>query len=200
MAHLRKLKTKKHILNLIIILVCGIINGQVQIKGTVLSEMTGKIPESTVYVKELKTKQPLVQADSLGQFEIGHLEPNKEYLIEISGFGFDKQTFPVKTNDGNTSELFLIKADCGFDAKKAETDWNNGNPRLLLFGSIAPIANSKSDIRFENKYKIKYYDFGCTPPAMDCLKLYNERIFELMDKKYGKIWRQKVRKDVEYLN
>ena len=54
--------------------------------------------------------------------------------------------------------------------------------------------------KFERKYKIDYFDFGCTPAPSDCIKEYNEKVFELLDKKYGKEWRKNVRKDVEYLN
>ena len=50
------------------------------------------------------------------------------------------------------------------------------------------------------KYKIDYFDFGCTPAPSDCIKEYNEKVFELLDKKNGKEWRKNVRKDVEYLN
>ena len=177
----------------------GFINAQVEIRGKVISELTGKTPDSEIYIKELLTKQPRIKADSLGSFKIEYLEPNKIYIVEISAFGFPSQKFNIKTNKGITNEFFFLRAECEFDVEKAESDWKNGTPKLLLFGSIAPIGNSKFDNRFEKKYRIKYFDFGCTPPAMDCMKLYNERIFKLMDEKYGNKWREKVRKDVEYL-
>ncbi|WP_029038832.1 FEKKY domain-containing protein [Salinimicrobium xinjiangense] len=191
---------KKEILTLIMIMTCGLISAQVEIRGTVLSELTGMKPEADIYIEVLKSRHPGTMADSLGKFRLEYLEPNKEYLLKISAFGFPTQEFEAITNTGITNELFLLKAECEFDAEKADSDWKNGKPKLLLFGSIAPVANTKADERFERNYKIEYYDFGCTPPAMDCLKLYNERIFELMDEKYGKEWRKKVRPDVEYLN
>ena len=152
------------------------------------------------YVKELITKQPSTMADSLGNFRIEYLEPNKNYVIEISAFGYGNQKFDVKTKSGINNVTFELKAECGYSAERAESDWKNGKASLLLFGSIAPIANSPADKRFEKKYGIRYYDFGCTPPISECIKEYNERIFKLMDEKYGMKWRNKVRSDVEYLN
>ena len=182
------------------IMICGLTSAQVEIRGTVLSELTAMKPDADIYIEVLQSRHPGTIADSLGKFRLEYLEPNKEYLLKISAFGFPTQEFEVVTSTGIANELFLLKAECEFDAEKADSDWQNRTPKLLLFGSIAPVANTKADQRFEKKYKIKYYDFGCTPPAMDCLKLYNERIFELMDEKYGKEWRKKVRPDVEYLN
>ncbi|MFC0603295.1 FEKKY domain-containing protein [Winogradskyella pulchriflava] len=190
----------KTIIKLNLILVCGISFGQTEIKGKVISEISGKMPISEIYVQELVTKQPLTMADSLGNFRIEYLEPNKNYIIEINAIGYGKQTFNVKTKSGINNLTFELKADCEYNAERAETDWNNGNANLLLFGSIAPIANSPADNRFEKKFGIKYLDFGCEPPISECIKEYNERIFELMDKKYGMKWRKKVRSDVEYLN
>ncbi|AZQ44191.1 FEKKY domain-containing protein [Nonlabens ponticola] len=94
---------------------------------------------------------------------------------------------------------FELKADCEYNAERAESDWKNGTANLLLVGSIAPIANSPSGNRFEKRFKVKYFDFGCEPPISECIEQYNERIFELMDEKYGNKWREKVRSDVEYL-
>ena len=139
-------------------------------------------------------------ADSLGNFRIEYLEPNKNYVIEISAFGYGNQKFDVKTKSGINNVTFELKAECGYSAERAESDWKNGKASLLLFDSIAPIANSPADKRFEKKYGIRYYDFGCTPPISECIKEYNERIFKLMDEKYGMKWRNKVRSDVEYLN
>lgn len=196
----KRLNITKSIIKLTLILVCEISFGQTEIKGKVISGISGKMPISEIYVQELVTKQPLIMADSLANFRIEYLEPNKKYIIEISAFGYGKQTFDVKTKNGINNVTFELKADCEYNAERAETDWNNANANLLLFGSIAPIANSKADIRFEKKFGIKYLDFGCEPPISECIKEYNERIFELMDEKYGMKWRKKVRSDVEYLN
>lgn len=191
---------KKIFLKLTLILVCGLTYGQTEIDGKVISGITGEKPISEIYFKELITKQPLTFADSLGNFRIEYLEPNKKYVIEISAFGYGKQKFEVETKSGINNLTFELKADCEYNAEQAESDWKNGKPKLLLFGSIAPIGNTPSDNRFEKKFRIKYYDFGCEPPIDECIKIYNQRIFELMDEKYGKVWREKVRTDVEYLN
>mgnify|MGYP000486181877 CR=1 FL=1 len=196
----KNLNISKTLLNLILILVCGISFGQTEITGKVISGISGKIPISDIYVQELITKQPLIMADSLGNFRIEYLEPNKKYIVEISVFGYGKQKFDVQTKSGINNVTFELKADCKYNAERAESDWRNGKANLLLVGSIAPTANTSSDNRFEKKFGIKYFDFGCEPPIDECLKEYNERIFELMDKKYGMKWREKVRSDVEYLN
>ncbi|TPV31171.1 carboxypeptidase-like regulatory domain-containing protein [Paucihalobacter ruber] len=196
----KNLNISKTLLKLTLILVCGISYGQTQITGKVISGISGETPISDIYVQELITKQPLIMADSLGNFRIEYLEPNKKYIVEISVFGYGKQKFDVQTKREINNVTFELKADCEYNVERAEAEWKNGKANLLLVGSIAPIANTSYDNRFEKKFGIKYFDFGCEPPIEECLKEYNERIFELMDKKYGMKWREKVRSDVEYLN
>jgi hypothetical protein len=196
----KDLNISRYIIKLILILVCGISYGQTEIIGKVISGISGEKPISDIYVQELVTKQPLTIADSLGNFRIEYLEPNKKYVIEISAFGYGKQKFDFQTISGINNVTFELKADCEYSAERAESDWKNGIANLLLVGSIAPIGNSSSDNRFEKKFRIKYFDFGCEPPIDECIKQYNQRIFELMDKKYGMKWRKKVRSDVEHLN
>ena len=197
---MKNLNISKNIIKLILILVCGISFGQTEIIGKVISGISEEKPISDIYVQELITKQPLIIADSLGNFRIEYLESNKNYVIEISVFGYGKQKFDVQTKSGINNVTFELKADCEYNAERAESDWKNGKANLLLVGSIAPIANTSPDNRFEKKFGIKYFDYGCEPPIDECLKEYNQRIFELMDKKYGMKWRKKVRSDVEYLN
>src|SRR5690606_16499751 len=129
---------RKKILLLILFLICTITNGQVKIKGTVISELTGEKPEGTVYARDLDTGQLSVDTDSLGNFEIEYLEPFKEYIIEISAFGYDTQTFNIKTGPGITTGSFVLKLKCEYNTEKAESDWKNGKTKLLLVGSIAP--------------------------------------------------------------
>ena len=138
-----------------------------------LDELSNLTRKQNNDVKELITKQPLTFADSLGNFRIEYLEPNKKYVIEISAFGYGKQKFEVETKSGINNLTFELKADCEYNAEQAESDWKNGKPKLLLFGSIAPIGNTPSDNRFEKKFRIKYYDFGCEPPIDECIKIYN---------------------------
>lgn len=202
--HLNKnLNISKTLLKLTLILVCGISYSQVEINGYVKSSITDLRPISDVYIEQLKSGKPVLErmtmADSTGFFRIENLEPNKFYEIKLTAFGYKDQVFEIKTNDGITKTTLTLEAGCEYSKKQADKDWKNGKPKLLLAGSIAPIANSLPDTKFEKKYAMEYFDFGCSPPIEECIKIYNERIFELMDKKYGMKWRKKVRSDVEYL-
>ncbi len=91
----------------------------------------------------------MTMADSSGYFKLENLEPNKLYEIKISTFGYEDQVFEIKTNDGITKTTLILDAECEFSREKAESDWKNGQAKLLLIGSIAPIANSSTDNRFE---------------------------------------------------
>lgn len=140
-------------------------------------------------------KHPTSYSDENGSYIIEYLEPNKEYQIVLSIFGYDDQKFLVKTNDGITYKNFEVEPNCDW-IEKAKTDWKNNEAQFLLFGSIAPIMNTIADYKFEEEYNIQYYDFGCTPPAYECLVMYNEKIAEMMDEKFGKKWRKKARVDI----
>jgi len=185
-------------------LACGICFGQSEIIGTVKSDITNQKPNGNIYLEINDGKKSHVDrisiTDSLGVYQFKDLVPNKDYKIKIRIMGYDEQEFQVKTNDSVAKFDILLKGICGFvSLETAEKDWKKKKAKLYLVGGIAPIGNRKADSRFEKKYKIRYYDFGDTAPNMECIQVYNERIFELMDKKYGTEWRKKVRSDVEYL-
>ena len=72
----------------------------------------------------------------------------------------------------------------------------NGEAKLLLVGGIAPSAHRLLDQHFEEEFGIDYVDFGCVPSAFECIDSYNQQIFKLLDRTYGKRWRKRVRKDV----
>jgi hypothetical protein len=176
---------------------------QVTIGGSIKSAITDSLPISISYVEITNIDKPVLErmtmTDSLGLFKLDGLDPNKVYRIKVSTFGYTDQFFDVKANNKKLDTVLTIKGNCDYNREKAETDWKRGEAKLLLFGSIAPVANSKADSRFEKKFDVQYYDFGDSPPIQECMKIYNERIFELMDEKFGESWRKKVRKDVEFL-
>jgi hypothetical protein len=170
--------------------------GQVEIRGKVISELSKETLWYGYSIKPNIKEHPKSKPNESGEFVIKYLEPNKEYDIIISAVGYENQIFKVKTNDSITYKKFELKINCFYSAEKAEIDWENGKPQFLLIGSIAPIGNTRSDNKFEKKYKIDYYDFGCEISNYECIELYNQKISELMDKKYGKKWRKKARKDI----
>jgi len=200
----KNLNIIKNLLNLTLLLVCGICFGQSEIIGTIKSDITNQKPNGNIYFEINDGKKSQVDrmtiADSVGIFHFKNLEPNKLYKIKVQLMGYETQEFKVETNDKIQNVELTLKGVCGFvSLETAENDWKKKKAKLYLVGGIAPIGNRKADNRFEKKYKISYYDFGDTAPNMECIQVYNERIFELMDEKYGTEWRKKVRSDVEYL-
>ncbi|MFH4966537.1 hypothetical protein V8G69_16165 [Gaetbulibacter sp. M235] len=194
----------KKLIKLTLILVCGISFGQSKIVGKIKSDITNDKPYGNIYLEINNGNKSQVDrmtiADSIGIFQFNNLEPNKTYKIKVQLMGYEDQEFEVKTNENIQNVDLTLKGICGFvSLETAEKDWKKNKAKLYLVGGIAPVGNRKEDYRFEKKYKIKYYDFGDTAPNMECIQIYNERIFELMDEKYGTEWRKKVRSDVEYL-
>ena len=106
----------------------------------------------------------------------------------------------IDSDKQSTHNLVLYgNIDCEVDQFVAEKDIQNNNIRLITIGGVVPIANTYLDNDFERKYKLKYFDYGDTPPFFDCVKKYNEVIFKFLDAKYGIQWRVNVRRDVEGL-
>jgi hypothetical protein len=148
----------------------------------------------TVCIKD--NPKSIVNIDSFGRFSMKNLKEGQYKIIvfDIAHKPFDTIiSIPQNNINGLT---IALECDCmGFDKNTAKKDIENRKPKLLLFGSIAPIIY-KNQEKFEKKYKIKYEDFGCMPPQMECIEAYNQFIFEYLDKTFGKKWRKDVREDV----
>ncbi len=200
----KSLLVKLLVLNLSAFLIQKPAHGQSEVVGFVKSSITGLKPITDVVVEVVNLKKPITErikkTDSLGFFRLENLEANKKYVLKVTAYGYGKQVFEINTEPGITETVLTLKAGCDFDKVQAENDWKSGVPKLLLVGSVAPVANTRADLRFEKKFGIRYHDFGCSPVIGECIKAYNERIFQLLDQQYGKSWRKKVRVDTEYLN
>jgi hypothetical protein len=77
----------------------------------------------------------------------------------------------------------------------AKKDIATGTPFLLLHSGISPVVYS-SDGKFEEKYKVYYYESGCTGPTEKFAIEYNRIIFEYLTNLYGGKWKAEIRKDV----
>lgn len=144
---------------------------------------------------QIKPTYKVSISDSLGNFHFENLKPGK-YNLQVIGFGYQNLDTLVTLENESLEDLnLLIVANCEVNREIAERDIKKKKPKLLLVGSIAPVVYP-DQYKFEKKFKIEYYDFGCVTPANECIIQYNERIFEYLDEKYGKSWRKEVRTDV----
>ncbi len=171
-----------------------------EIKGKVLCTNTGKTPLDGAYII-VKYPQEITMADSLGNYEFSNLELGKTYDLELKSFlGYDSIIKRVKLEDTVTIVNFEVEIECEYNKQKALEDIKNKEIKLLLSGGIAPRGNTKLDTKFEKKFNLEYYDFGCNYVPSECLEEYNQTISDYLDKMYGNKWREKVRKDVVFLN
>ena len=77
----------------------------------------------------------------------------------------------------------------------ANQDIKKQEIKLLIVGGISPTMYS-TDIDFENKYQVTYYDYGDLAANSECMFNYNSKIFNFLTEKYGNRWKKEIRKDV----
>ena len=142
----------------------------------------------------IKSADKFAITDSLGQFLIDSLKSGT-YKISVQGFGYQETDTTIYVSKPITDLDLLIIAECEINKDIAQHDMVKNKPRLLLSSGIAPVIYSDQD-KFEKKYGVKYYDYGCVTPPHECIEQYNKEIFKYLDNKFGKSWRREVRKDV----
>jgi hypothetical protein len=114
---------------------------------------------------------------------------NEEKMIDS---GTENLSDEQLNSSGASKLLFSQKSEI---KKLANNDINNGNPFLILQGGIAPVIIS-TDLEFEGKYSIYFYEYGCTDPGHKLIEEYNNVIFKYLTDQYGKKWIKEVRDDV----
>lgn len=90
--------------------------------------------------------------------------------------------------------------DEAYSVKTAKGKWLSGDAKLLLQGGIAPVIYIGQD-KFAKRYGVDYDDFGCIANCSDAqMAKYNTAIMDCLTAKFGKGWRDFIRKDVPGLN
>jgi hypothetical protein len=165
------------------------------LNGKIISVITNQAPSEPVIIMDYRNKK-FAETDSLGNYSFDSLKVGETYNFTFLAFGYNELEMSFTVTKPAENLDFILTADCSFDSAKAQIDIEKGTPKLLLIGSIAPTANSKQDQSFEEIYKVEYFDFGCSPPAIDCILEYNKQIFIYFDKTFESDWRRLVRTDV----
>ena len=83
----------------------------------------------------------------------------------------------------------------GYNKQKALTDIRKGSIKIILPGGIVAAAKLLGDEAFEKKYGINFFSQGCVRFPKDNEAAYNEEVFKYLDQKFGKEWRDEIRKD-----
>ena len=170
-------------------------SAKLSISGSVkvyFGQVLAKPDEATV---ELLPIHKITSTDSLGNYQFNGLDSGN-YSVQVTEYHFIPQAFKIKlTSQPVTNFDLTINANCSVDAETARSDIERNEPRLLLIGGIAPVAYLYGT-KPEKKYGFRYHDFGCTPPAEECVVQYNAVIFQYLDRKFGEKWRKEVRQDV----
>ncbi|NDV69284.1 carboxypeptidase-like regulatory domain-containing protein [Dysgonomonas sp. 25] len=166
------------------------IGGQLRI--AVLTEIRLPSDYNRIWIEDTDLS---VVTDSSGIFRFDNLEKGKYHII-VKGLGCKTDTV-VEIVDKSLSDIVLIaKYDCEVNSANAEKDIRDNEVKLLIMGGYAPKKIRDKDHKFEEKFNLKYYQYGCLAPEIECLIEYNRHIFEYLDSRYGKSWRKSVRKDV----
>ena len=92
-----------------------------------------------------------------------------------------------------SSKLIFLN-DCKLGVDLAKMDIDNKSVKILLVGGSSPTIYT-SDSKFEKKYQVKFIDFGCISPNIDCIVNYNFTVFDYLKKEHGRRWIKEVRKD-----
>jgi len=164
------------------------------ISGILISANTNKLI-SDGRINFLPKKAVL--SDSAGHFIIYGLCKG-QYKLSFSALGYDNRDTIININNGNVDNIvWIITTDCsGFNAVKALKDIKENKAHLLLYGSIAPVIRP-SDKEFKDKFGVAYMIFGDDETVREeCKKSYNQVVFDYLDIKFGKKWREEVRKDI----
>ncbi|SRX56139.1 hypothetical protein [Aequorivita sp. CIP111184] len=171
-------------------------SNEIAINGIVLSEVNGK-PLENVYVN-YKSRYQYSATDEKGKFDYKYKIREKDSLetIELTALGYENIDTIIRVDKPREYRFeFVMKPRFGLNREKALEDIKNGKVNILESSGIAPVFY-KSDTKFAKKYNVNFVEYGCEAVASESLNEYNRTVFEYLDKKYGKEWRKKIRKDI----
>lgn len=202
------------ILNFIVITVqIGISQKSYSISGVVFSEISELPVEQTdlrITIEGSMSKK--IFLNDKAEFQIKSLSKGQYKLIlEVPSEAGDYFTAifdtilvldkVFKTNLKLVRRCFDCCSDYGVDKQRALKDVKEGKPALYLppTGISGDMNLMPNDFKFEEKYHVKYQAQGCTFPDFECLRSYNLVVFEFLDKKFGRKWRNEARNNVLFL-
>lgn len=105
---------------------------------------------------------------------------------------------PFENKANHSAFITVLHSDSGCHPKGARKDLKNGEA-LIWFpgGFVGCDFSSEADQEFQNRYQVRFVSPGCCRWGDEDPEGYNEVIFQHLDKKYGKGWRDELRHDAK---
>ena len=119
-------------------------------------------------------------------------------ILPVASFGQLPQFIDNVVYPGGNSLALIVSSPAtkGAEAARlADLDIAAGHSFLLLQSGIVPLVYP-GDSAFYSKYKVAYWEEGCTGPGLVTMQAYNWRVFAHLQQVYGNAWRKSARKDV----
>jgi hypothetical protein len=174
------------------------------IEGTVLDKSNSDgLPFTNIKI-EYKGITNSAITDLHGKFYFKNITSDSIHLfINHSGYFIIDTTINSVSNPLNlkfelindTSYIYQISLS-KYNKKGALEDIKRGKIQLLLPGGLISSPTFSNDSVFKEKYKLTFKSQGCVRLNGENEKAYNLEVFKYLDLKYGKTWRDEIRKDV----
>jgi hypothetical protein len=167
------------------------LHGQNKLRGQLISTITGK-PLTYTYIYNKKGRN-YAQTDSNGIF---YFTISKRKMRLTTGHYCGNKTDTI-IKAGKTNPDITIYSPCWYyPSAWALKDISNNALQFICGMGEAPLNMTANDTAFEKEFGLKYEITGCMYPPFEIAISYNRTIAEYLDKKFGTIWRKKVRPDV----
>jgi hypothetical protein len=168
--------------------------GFLKISGRVVSTVTGD-PIPFCSITDQNNRGTV--SDSLGYFQLSdlHTGVNKIYFQTLDRGSSD--TIVAMGDKDLVGMDWPVHSNCTELTKRYSNSDVFGGKQILFLQSGDPPIIYSSQKRFSKKYKVLFYEFGdLIQYPYDCLVICNRGVFEQLDKKYGKKWRNDLRPNV----
>lgn len=131
--------------------------------------------------------------DTTGQFSISGLRKGK-YRLSFRCLDYkNKDTVITIENQSIRNLVLTVAADCkSFNRRKAIKDIKHGKA-VLFVNTKASQSDQLANKKFKEKYGIGFEFNDFILPAEECLTIYNQTVFEYLDSKFGKQWRNEIK-------
>ncbi|NME70232.1 FEKKY domain-containing protein [Flammeovirga aprica] len=117
-------------------------------------------------------------------------------FFSVKGFGQLKEVKLVDENVYEKSGATNLRKVQNIEKAKelAIFDINQGEPFILLQGSIAPSV-SMSDFEYEETFGVNYFRQGCSGIDLKIAEAYNFEIFNFLTSRFKNSWIREIRMD-----